>query len=112
MKSIETTLELLSKSEKKQLTQYVNSNSKSHEKQTEKEYQDLDNLSDIKRNFFGVSEKEEQQEHLFERKIACADKKPTKGSTKRTKKLINDIKQEKIASKSESKAAASKKLLK
>ena len=112
LKSIETTLELLSKSEKKQLTQYVNSNSKSHGKQTEKENQGLDNLSDIKRNLFGGSEEEGQQEHLFERKTVCDDKRPTKGNTKRTKKLINDIKQEKIASESKSKAAASKKLLK
>lgn len=59
LKSIETTLELLSKSEKKQLSLYVNSSSKSCGRQLEKENVGLENLSDIKRNLFGGNEAKE-----------------------------------------------------
>lgn len=89
LKSIETTLDLLSKSEKKQLSQYVNSNSKSQVKYMEKENIGLDNLSDIKRNLFGSKEGEEPQGHLHEREIGIDDRKQSKSNTKRAKKLIN-----------------------
>ena len=89
LKSIETTLELLSKSEKKQLSQYVNSNSKSHGRQLEKENVGLENLSDIKRNLFGRDEAQEPEEPLFEKKPAGSDKRPAESNTKRAQKLIN-----------------------
>lgn len=78
----------------------------------EKENVGLENLSDIKRNLFGGKEEEEPREHLFEVKAADDDKKPTKSNSKRARKLIDEVKQEKIASKNELKATNSKKLLK
>jgi hypothetical protein len=67
LKTIETTLDLLSKSSKKQLNHYVSSHSKS--RTGEKENLSLDNLTDIKRNLFvDVEEKPKESANETEKR--------------------------------------------
>jgi hypothetical protein len=69
LKSIETTLNYLEQSAKKQLTHYLSSNSKDKSSSRAKEDKRIDNLDEVKQNLFSNQKELDNEAQLIEQYI-------------------------------------------